>query len=151
MSLTTRYYEFCYGSLLPECEQELSEYQWRLLTYSATQLQGWRRQLIPAAPFVAIVLCPAAGVFDLFLVVGAQAVPPWIWWPLFFACVSSASVALRVWLLRPFIRRTAAQLGYVRLCPECEYSLKGLPEDTRQCPECGAAIPSRAAEEMTAS
>ena len=146
MSLKTRYYEFCYGSLLPECAQRLTESQWHLLTYSATQLQGWKRQLLPAAPFIAIVFCPSTGVLDLFLGLGPPAIASLFWWPVFFAFVFCASVVLRVWMLRPFIRRTAAQLGYVALCPECEYALKGLPEETRQCPECGAAIPSRRRE-----
>ena len=57
----------------------------------------------------------------------------------------TAAIAMR-WGLRRFnrveIRRAMQTLGY-ELCTQCGYWLKGLGEDVRECPECGASRAGR--------
>ena len=39
---------------------------------------------------------------------------------------------------RPFIRHALREMGY-ELCEDCGYWLRGLGDDVKHCPECGAA------------
>lgn len=58
----------------------------------------------------------------------------------------AAPVMLLIWcafaivnraLLQTHMRKAMIEMGY-HICPACGYWLKGLPEHTSRCPECGA-------------
>ena len=64
----------------------------------------------------------------------------------FFAMVIGTSLA--VWSFGPglallFLTRRLQLRGYFATCRKCAYDLRGLPPDTKHCPECGARIPER--------
>jgi len=164
MPLMERYYDRVYGGIIGHPSPPLSADQWRAILDKA--------QAPEASPFVRSAI---RGLRLVFLSVGAAATSVAIilmwrgdilttvfaWLPsLFVGCLLLAAaffmpLLVCVPITRLFhlkdLRRAASELGFAWICAECGYDCRSLPEDSVQCPECGAvaARPSTRAREQT--
>jgi hypothetical protein len=86
----------------------------------------------------AIELCILISAFLFLIFAGHQGLLMWsTWWiwPLAALGAILLAISIRRSLRNSRLQRTLTEQNYL-LCPECEYSLKGLPTKG-ECPECG--------------
>lgn len=91
---------------------------------------GWVFVLAPAVIYVLIVIpvfmfLQSSSYFMLMI-------------PLLAVCMLVALAQLRRWSRRPLVLLALRHYGY-EVCVRCGYYLKGVPADSKKCPECGAA------------
>ena len=139
MSIVNRYYEVAYGSALGY--PQLTTEQWKLIIKTAVRQTSWRRKLSFGIPF-GLVLGLGYVTITLAFIRWLSSLNPYLFGLYVGVALAFPQLLLtlvtRPLIFRPAARRAAVELGFIQMCIECGYPLKG--NTSGKCPECGAEL-----------